>query len=88
MRGRAPPRSKDAVVAPSLSRSLYSARELVVLPYVTFFSHGRVFSPRFLSFSVEFLVLWPFDPVARRQLLPSALLTENTGRSEEGPAWV
>lgn len=47
-----PLRSKDAVVAPSLSRSLYSARELVVFPFVTiFFYDSFVFlvSFRFLS---------------------------------------
>lgn len=43
-----PLRSKDAVVAPSLSRSLYSPRELVVFPFVTiFFFYDSFFSPLF-----------------------------------------
>lgn len=80
-----PLRSKDAVVAPSLSRSLYSPRELVVFPFVTiFFFYDSFFPPCFLFISVMFLVPWPFALGARRRLLPSALLSEDAGRREEG----
>lgn len=79
-----PSRSKDAVVAPSLSRSLYSARELVVFPFVTIFFYDIFFFPCFLFISVKFLVPWPFAPGACRRLLPSALLSEDAGRREEG----
>lgn len=59
-------------------------------PFVTFFFFmvGWVLFPRFLSFSVAFLVPWPFDPVARRRHLPSALLAEDAGRRKEGALWV
>lgn len=73
-----PPHSKDAVVAPSLSRSLYSARKLFFFPFFFFF---RFFFHPSVSFPFP-LRFWFRGRSTRRHAAPP-LGVARGGRGEE-----